>query len=26
LVANSFNCLIENRDFVVTEQGKLKML
>lgn len=26
LVANSFNCLIENRDFVVTKMGKIKIL
>ena len=26
LVANSFNCLIENRDFVITKMGKIKML
>jgi len=26
MVANSFNCLIENRDFIVTEMGKIKFL
>ena len=26
LVANSFNCLIEDRDFVVTEMGTIKLL
>lgn len=26
MVANSFNCLIENRDFVITEVGKIKIL
>lgn len=26
LVANSFNCLIEDRDFVVTEMGTIKIL
>ncbi len=26
LVANSFNCLIENRDFIVTDMGKIRTL